>query len=120
MENQTQQLTPQELALVLGCEAETKQKNFLYVNYPPQKQIITGILLADISGYEYIKPFLRKLEDLSEEECEMYNCILEKMYHLNKIQDQMISHAKATAYLLSKHFDLFDWILTGKALHRTQ
>jgi len=113
MENQTEQLTAQELALVLGCEAETKQKNFLYVNYPPQKEVITGLLLANISGYEYIKPFLRKLEDLSENE--KSNLVMS----YENIVNNSIWHTTDFVYLLSLRIDLFNWCEQGKALHES-
>lgn len=63
-----------------------------------------------------VKPILRPLSRMTEEECNEYNNLSETMYSLNKIQDQMMTEAKTTKYLLSKHFDLFDLIHFGLAI----
>ena len=57
-----------------------------------------------------IKPILRHLEDITNEECEEYNRIRQTMFSLNKIQDQMKTDAALTNYLLKQGLDVFDLI----------
>lgn len=63
-----------------------------------------------------IKPILRKLESITNEECEAYNQILFTMHSINKLQDQMKTQAACVDYLLKLGFDLFGLIESGLAI----
>jgi hypothetical protein len=63
-----------------------------------------------------IKPILRKLDDITNEECEAYNDIMFTCHSVNKLQDQMKTQAALTNYLLSLHFDLHGLITLGLAI----
>ena len=59
---------------------------------------------------------LRRLEDMTEEDCEQYNYIHSTMHSINKSQDQIKTDAEATHYLLKQGFDLFGLCDAGLAI----
>lgn len=63
-----------------------------------------------------IRPILRKIENITEDECKEYNNISSTMYSINQSQDQIKTSATETHFLLSKGFDLFDLIFHGLAI----
>lgn len=67
---------------------------------------------------DLLKPIIRSLEDISEEECNEYNRIKNMVHSVNKMQDQIRTDAHATQYLLSKGFDLFGLIIQGLAIDK--
>lgn len=60
--NNDKPLTPQQLALCLGCEAEVQDYWDVY------RVEITTHLLNTTSKYKSIKPILRRLESITEEQ----------------------------------------------------
>lgn len=70
----------------------------------------------EVTWTDSIKLILRKLEDITNEECEMYNQIFYTMHSINKVQDQMKTGAALTDYLLKTGFDLFGLIEAGLAI----
>lgn len=72
--------------------------------------------LEYLTGTDSIKLILRKLEDITQEECDAYNKINITMHSINKVQDQMKTNAATTNYLLKQGFDLFDLIHNGLAI----
>lgn len=69
---------------------------------------------------DLVKPILRSLEDITEQECEEYNRIHNMCHSINKLQDQIRTDAHATQYLLSRGFDLFGLITQGLALDESK
>jgi len=69
---------------------------------------------------DLLKPILRALEDISEEECNEYNRIKNMVHSVNKMQDQIRTDAHATQYLLSKGLDLFGLITQGLAIDKAK
>lgn len=63
-----------------------------------------------------IKPILRHLSDMTDEECDEYNKIAETMFSINKVVDQMRTQAAIIVYLLSKRLDPFGLIEVGLAI----
>lgn len=71
---------------------------------------------AEFTWTDSIKLILRKLEDITNEECEAYNYIMFTCHSVNKLQDQMKTNAAMTKYLLEQRFDLFGLIDAGLAI----
>jgi hypothetical protein len=109
------------LHLYIGCEIEITQGS------DKMKKTLKGFVLnADGSytcwdshdtGYGNlafgIKPILRPLSDMTEEEKNEY-------WFLNSVKDSKAQcEAINTRYLLSKHFDLFNLIPSGQAINKT-
>jgi len=112
----TPQLTEKQLALYLGCEAELKydptgtgKVELLRTSIKP----ITADVLAELGVYYSVKPILRRLESITEEE------VVEGGFYKYKEADQFFEEwvqswvsrikkftPKQFAYLLSKGFDL--------------
>jgi hypothetical protein len=67
-------------------------------------------------GYDEVKPILRPLSGMTEEE----NAEAKQFYRSNKWGEQTLeSMAAISAYLLSKHFDLFGLIEANLAIDKT-
>lgn len=102
------------LHLYLGCEV----KNLANETFILTPSLIEAILGLNLS----FKPILRPLSDMSDNERDKY-------VHLHsypkKNSEQSFSNqltvvdAECTAYLLSKHFDLFGLIESGQAIDKT-
>lgn len=134
-------LTAKELALYLGCEAEffiTDQG----VNLTRVREITLSRLrlYKDKDFYGYIKPILRPLSDITEEEArQVYrlhwgftdNQMLnwERDYNTRDYKTWLINvqlyntrgfngNANTWTYLLSRGFDLFNWIEQGLAISK--
>lgn len=129
------------LFLYLGCDVQVKRKNdkqyhigrmcevTLKSNHGDWIKVwfddvitVTGSTWEQSSanqhwfffGEDHIKPIVRKLSDMTEEE---------KLYALrlgNSYTDTWIGGANRTAHLLSKHFDLFGLIEAGLAIDKTK
>lgn len=70
--------------------------------------------------YTDIKPILRPLSDMTEDEKQEYDRLSGVVYYLsNKFHDQVATDAHITQWLLSKRFDLFRLIDEGLALDAT-
>jgi len=101
----------QYLHLYLGCQCQAKYyygKDWLHVK-------LTGNVLAELEqteGFtyqiEFIKPELRPLSDMTEEEA---------IEHIHISNEQGVYDG--FRYWLSKHFDLFNLIPEGLALDAT-
>ncbi len=94
------------LHLYLGCKVVFNEK---------LKAVITHKLLADnLVPKEKLKPILRPLSDMTEDEDQEFEYIRYK-------KDLSIYEGTAmqTAYLLSKNFDLFGLIESGLAIDAT-
>lgn len=91
------------------------------INYDGQTFEIDGTMIALLSMPDaIIKPILRPLEDITEEECEEYNRINKMIHSVNKTQDQMRTEAHAVQYLLSRGLDLFGLIIQNLAIDKTK
>lgn len=133
------QLTPQEAALYLGQEIQYTNHFFGSTKFGK----LTPAFFYDLfgsSGYRYTcKLLLRPLADIQEEEAKEFllfvcdnaqidavngNGILYKENFLGvdlKTHFTFESYTPAQfQYLLSKGFDLFNWIEQGKALDKTK
>lgn len=73
------------------------------------------------TGVECEKPILRPLSDLTEEERAIIREIKLEAWRklLNSEKIALETEAKATAYLLSRHFDLFGLIENNEAIDAT-
>lgn len=65
-----------------------------------------------------VKPILRQLSDMTEEEEKQYHKIRETGYTSN-VERQMLNDAAGTKYLLSLGFDLFNLIPDGLAINKS-
>lgn len=116
--------------LYIGCPVQTK------ISGDPDETAVYGKLLGvPESGTEYrigfecgtngfafgadTKPLLRPLSDITAEERGEYDRIQYTCYSINKFFDQIMTEARITKFLLSKHFDLFGLITTGDAIDST-
>jgi hypothetical protein len=104
--------------LYLGCQCQFETDTFILDG------IIGGQIVysteSDESGegiydIEDIKPILRKLSDMTEEETNEFNMIYYDEQFETEYQ-KIITNAKATSFLLSKHFDIFNLIPSGLAI----
>lgn len=105
------------LHLYLGCEAIITDVR----NDAPDEHwaaignritIDTSFLHYISEGWISVKPILRKLSDMTEQE----NKELKKIKHSDVF---IIKNAEITQWLLSKHFDLFNLIESGLAIDAT-
>jgi hypothetical protein len=112
------------LHLYLGCECMTPKgigKLFRYDIETNWTWCVFGIMgpeFEDSGHIENVKPILRPLSDMSEEE--------KIELKLNVVQASTINHASEIMWtfeqvriLLSKHFDLFNLIGEGLAIDKT-
>ena len=117
--NSATELTAADLALYLGCEcqASTRTGTIDIVN-------CRGFCIVSDGVYSWsepirnIKPILRPLSDMTEEEMrEKHEAYLSACKSLG-----LLAHGTAadTRYLLSHHFDLFGWIPAGLAIDKTK
>jgi hypothetical protein len=100
------------LHLYLGCECLAKKPQSMGAD---QDTIRPDMLQQDY--WEWIKPILRPLSDMTEEEREQLNDI-----ELGESSWPTVAIALAPCfkYLLSKHFDLFGLIESGLAIDKTK
>ena len=118
MGNKTE-LSAADFALYLGCECITP--------YGFQGTLISVFIrdntvtleCNETRGGWFIKdvlPILRPLSDITdEEEMEVQNHVDKMGLGYNAVQG-----AEITRYLLSRHFDLFEWIPAGLAIDKTK
>lgn len=105
-------LSPQILAFYLGCEVERISDKTIHK--------LNGVVSEDIflhdSTWEYcpaeIKPLLRKLSSMKEEEKHEWNQRKQRKGFMAEI------HADNTIWLCSKHFDLFNLIENNLAIDK--
>ncbi len=132
-------LTTQELAMFIGCDCQVIQMTIPYMlkyrfAYVGDIIKIDFMLLLSIQKMDIeIKPILRPLSDLTKEEawecwrlCEG-NPYLKYAPIQELISDNMHTEefsikewAIAVKYLISKHFDVFDWIEKSLAIDKTK
>lgn len=122
MNQETKQLTAQQLALYLGQQAEYTSHRGTNI-----QAIHPFDLEREEHGFKYtIKPLLRPLSDISEEELrdvfpgesnpEAYTTEFWKS-HLKEYGVPTLKPEQFT-YLLSRGFDLFNWIEQGLAVSK--
>jgi hypothetical protein len=72
-------------------------------------------------GYKYnqVKPILRPLSDMTEEEENMYYSFYHNPFSKN-VRQSILMDSQAIHYLLSKYFDLFGLIEAGLAIDATK
>jgi hypothetical protein len=149
-------LTVQDLAMFIGCEMQMHIPNPVWIDtkFPMYKLFGVDIskekvLLASFSGvamwydltktetcgWEYIKPILRPLLSMSEDETLEYDSIASfwnegisedykrqfhyKVPNMLNIPDARFS-VDGLKYLISKQFDVFRWIEKGLAIDKTK
>jgi len=112
-------LTAADLALYLGCEcmAYTRAGTIDIVN-------ARGFCIVSDGVYSWseplknIKPILRPLSDMTEDEAN--NEVWETVPEYNDFKGLVCHVSPAFRYLLSRHFDLFGWIEKGLAIDKTK
>lgn len=125
---QDTKLTPQILAMYLGCRMETpyryypdpkgpsvrKQGVFMCIDLVIQKAEIwlDGDEKENLTGYDYkdVKPILRRLSSMTTEESHWWNARKQRKGFMAQV------HADNTLWLCSKSFDLFGLIDAGLAI----
>lgn len=118
-------LTPQVLAMYLGCEIEAKGSRGILRNVN-LKGFCTLQLSEEIGQgigclVEEVKPILRRLSSMTEEDSiEMFGTSKENFYAKEnaKPEDLFLFTPNETAKLLSKHFDLFGLLDAGLAIEK--
>lgn len=148
-------LTPQILAMYLGCEVQVKKKDdnvngwhtgricevtrrsnhgdWIKVWFEDVKTVYQynsgrGELKSNAHYYfiveDEIKPILRRLSSMTDEEAdhvwhlEEPNAILEMVSESGRRARKVVLAPSRMAYLLSKHFDLFNLIDNGLAIEK--
>ena len=140
MKNETK-LTPADLALYLGAECEVTYSpgGFEYYDNGGIYLISGGLINEYGKGEAAIKPILRPLSDMTEDEARnVYKITTGEDYPANDaksevfaVQDEeflsaqmeigaMMGQPAVWRYLLSRHFDLFGWIEAGLAIDKTK
>jgi hypothetical protein len=84
------------------------------VRYEPLKS--TGITKDGFDMPGGIVPLLRKLEDMTDEECDNYNALKETLFNMAEGANQVRQEAAAIHYLLQQGFDLFGLCESGQAI----
>lgn len=122
------------LHLYLGCVAIIEKSDYFMVHnwsyHNGDKIVIGGRLIEHLGninmGHISIKPILRPLSDMSEEEMKECGCLT---YDFSDEEDLMkwewqdfktLLSVEQFLWLLSKHFDLFGLIEAGLAIDKTK
>jgi hypothetical protein len=122
--------------LYLGCEVlyenyihifcgiskpyKTNDKTIPTISVRPNENGFRSTIYS-FEGFDKIKPILRPLSDMTEDECDEYNRLSETCYSVaNKLWDQIRQESSITKFLLSKYFDLFSLIEAGLAIDKTK
>ena len=81
---------------------------------PSKKQFISVNKMLPLTN---VKPILRPISSMNEEECAIYNEI-QSMCHsvTNKFYDQCYTQAALIDFLASRHFDMFGLIVSDLAI----
>lgn len=146
------ELTSQEIAMYLGCECQTIHRGYKPEGGPSYRKI--GKLMCidlvlnkaeiwfpedekeNLTNFEYreIKPILRPLSDMTEDDCAEVWALIGGTPHLGNVEDirewlmtgetekvegiiyGALEGALVTQYLLSRGFDLFGYIEAGLAI----
>jgi len=108
--------------LYLGCKIQTKEGvgtfNSLHDSGP--EPIGSHDLVHAHLDYHEVKPVLRRLETITEEEMEAYHAIEDRANILGNPDREIQSRAYSPVslvYLLSRRFDLFGLIDSGEAVN---
>lgn len=118
MNNETK-LTAADLALYLGCECQalTRTGTIDIVNS-------RGFCIVSDGVYSWselirnVKPILRPLSDITEEEAN--NEVWDTVPEYTDFSGLVAHVSPAWRFLLSRHFDLFGWIDAGLAIDKTK
>lgn len=123
-------LTVKELALYLGCEAVATTEHLINCDEGEEEEVriyltIENLNELDVTFFD-VKPILRPLSDITEEEIsdvfpgesnpEAYTTDFWKS-HLKEYGVPTLKPEQFT-YLLSRGFDLFNWIEQGLAISK--
>lgn len=109
-------LTAKEFALYLGCEFKYANNDNIYKMAGVQSQSVINEL-GHFHDCDEVKPILRKLESMTEEEKKKHHDYAKVKSNGMKFRFANESAFRMT-WLLSKHFDLFGWIESGLAIDR--
>ncbi len=143
--NNEKKLTAQDLALYYRGQAKLirrakKLDSFHGFAHVGQVVVIDSVLIASVEqGLYVVKPILRPLSDMTEDEARnVYKITTGEDYPANDaksevfaVQDEeflsaqmeigaMMGQPAVWRYLLSRHFDLFGWIESGLAIDKTK
>lgn len=112
------------LHLYIGCECLIEAGEFPESKLPvcgvAGRKAIMGEHSLRLVELKDVKPILRPLSDMTEEERVEYDRLQVVCYSVNLFYDQVKTDATLTNFLLSKHFDLFDLIPAGLAIDKTK
>lgn len=111
------------LHLYLGCEAIETLHDHKCIIHEVRKDgkcyVLGDALFSDLLDVNYIKPILRPLSDMTEEE--RREMMREKHQYDtgNPRSHELTNHARRILWAISKHFDLFGLIESGLAIDST-
>ena len=142
--NNEKKLTAQDLALYYRGQAKLisraeKLDSFHGFAHVGQIVVIDSILLASVEqGLYEVKPILRPLSDMTEDEARSVwgkcygddfgdgECLLHLIATVDSDErndsefDVLLGYPDGWRYLRSRHFDLFGWIEAGLAIDKTK
>lgn len=125
MSEQSKKLTPQILAMYLGCMVKFHRPTFYpttFVIHVDDIKELNHVLLYEViraNNLDIFKLILRKLEDMSEEEKRELCRVID--YPISSWRDVMNNRhghysSEMFSWLLSKSFDLFGLINSNEAI----
>ncbi len=127
-------LTVQDLAMFIGCEVEVYYSNPIWIKEKHPKYKLNGVNIKDNeisiesytgvpmwysldSGWEYLKPVLRHLSDMTEQEELMLRPF--RVYNFSEGQRRWNETPDSLRILISMRFDIFGWIGKGLAISQS-
>lgn len=114
--------------LYLGCKAEVELKSDSNLGYEDGINTLDGIMVDWLREFKYVKPILRPLSDMSNEEIkELQEMGYSLSFPLQRILDEngdelrmdVFDLAELTLWLTSKSFDICNLIESGQAIDKT-
>lgn len=108
--------------LYLGCKIQTNEGigTFDELSLTGTNPITSHNLVRAYLNFTQVKPVLRRLETMTEEEMEAYHAIEDRANILGNPDREIQSRAYSPVslvYLLSRRFDLFGLIDSGEAVN---
>lgn len=114
--------------ILIGFDSQLHNKEVEMVCYTIwDKKDDDWMVYNDDSSFERIKPILRPLSDMTEDEFYEFKSFADndcsKMIHIKNVKDittNLFHEFEASRFLLSKHFDLFGLIDSGLAVNAAE
>ncbi len=123
MNTTEKKLTAADIALYIGCEVEwSGDRGYYLAGINTGQQDFNQIgLVGDLNPVWVeigdVKPILRPLSDMTEDEENNY--IWDTIPEYTDFQGLVKHISPVFLWLIHQHFDLFDWIEAGLAIRKT-